>query len=734
AVYILSVPHPKDSLASPDIISLCHPICRAVDPAENKRLENLIDAARPYAPWNTLSDFQYTETAVQGLLKPKFIDTQLKGMTGSWLGGQGNITMKNYREYRRVLTQSHVSGVQFRKATVQASLWGVEKKYTFFYRDPWEWIRSLATDSSLARVTAWKSRHMFYCENGHRERFIAEPWTAERWYKADSELPMPNPYPNCWVPLHVWLDKGLVTKHVKMFPIVARPLWLPSEIRNASGNGGGVFLGFMVMVKDPGNPKDRTDKENYEFAQFKREIYQQVLEIIFSSLYPRSWRGEVATCGDDLTRVLYPGFLIESLDFEEAWNFTCCRAGRAKFPCPRCLVSQEMLHFLQRTFEPRTSSSMRAVVRRAQNALNTTQKEKLLTEHGLHDIVHFMRNFRFSDPYQAVSYDLLHFDESGKWGHHLWPLILDLLGELRLLTEMTDMMGQFPRWRNLKHIDDLATKDFTDGQTHFDILKCIVFVLVQLLPADCSLIHCTRTLLQFRMMGGLRGMMDSRIEVFKLIQTHEYWCEKVSEDYDKNFRFPKQHFIVHAIQDILSKGVLRNATTRTGEGFHQEIAQHYRKTNFRDAEEQIAGEDEDQEAVACTRLIVDDFFWHLNGEDVDDQEATNVRKETAQFQQQSGRLIPKSKLPPASSDNHWIFGSVLRSGDSRSYEDLHAADDPVYHSFDPRLRDFLHNQFPGEYLTAEDRIEVEIFRCVYIAFQSKDNWTECEDILRCNHN
>jgi hypothetical protein len=63
------------------------------------------------------------------------------------------------------------------------------------------------------------------------------------------ELPIPNPYPNCWLPLHVWLDKGLITKHVKMFPIVLRLLWLPSEIRNASGNGGGVFLGFMVMVK-----------------------------------------------------------------------------------------------------------------------------------------------------------------------------------------------------------------------------------------------------------------------------------------------------------------------------------------------------------------------------------------------------------------------------------------------------------------------------------------------------
>ncbi|KAJ7823685.1 hypothetical protein B0H14DRAFT_2237484, partial [Mycena olivaceomarginata] len=164
AVYLLSEPHPKDLLAAGKIISLCHPTMREVDPTITKRVENLIDAARPYAPWTTLSDFQYTETAVQGLLKPKFIDTQLKGMTGSWLRGQGDITLKDYHEYRR--------------ATVKATLWGVEKKYTFFYRDPWEWIRSLVTDPSLASVTTWKSRRMFYCENGHREQFIAEPWTA----------------------------------------------------------------------------------------------------------------------------------------------------------------------------------------------------------------------------------------------------------------------------------------------------------------------------------------------------------------------------------------------------------------------------------------------------------------------------------------------------------------------------------------------------------------------------
>jgi hypothetical protein len=54
-------------------------------------------------------DFEYTETAVQGLLKPKLIDTQLRGMTGPWARRHGDITMKDYCDYRRVLTQACVA-------------------------------------------------------------------------------------------------------------------------------------------------------------------------------------------------------------------------------------------------------------------------------------------------------------------------------------------------------------------------------------------------------------------------------------------------------------------------------------------------------------------------------------------------------------------------------------------------------------------------------------------------
>ncbi|KAK7001187.1 hypothetical protein R3P38DRAFT_2417664, partial [Favolaschia claudopus] len=127
-------------------------------------------------------------------------------------------------------------------------------------------------------------------------------------------------------------------------------------------------------------------------------------------------------------------------------------------------------------------------------------------------------------------------------------------------------------WRNLKHINDLTTKDFTDGQTHLDILKCIVYILCEILPPKSTLIPCIRALLKCRMLLGLRVMTTSRqLVVQQCIEDYEKWCKRVSEDYDKNFKFPKQHYLIHALDDVRLKGVLRNGTTRTGEGIHQEV-------------------------------------------------------------------------------------------------------------------------------------------------------------------
>ena len=123
-----------------------------------------------------------------------------------------------------------------------------------------------------------------------------------------------------------------------------------------------------------------------EFAHFKREVYQKILSRIFASLQPRSQRGETHHCNDGISRILYPGVLIESQDGEEASYFCACRAATANFPCPKCLVHKSNLSNITKTFEPRTSVSMQFVLELASQATSKSSKERILQDHGLHDI------------------------------------------------------------------------------------------------------------------------------------------------------------------------------------------------------------------------------------------------------------------------------------------------------------------------------------------------------------
>jgi Plavaka transposase len=185
--------------------------------------------------------------------------------------------------------------------------------------------------------------------------------------------------------------------------MLLRAAWLPRNIRNASGNGGGILLGYMPIVsyscrlksnqyllnekiEDPADPSDRSNAETLEFAQFKREVYQKILGWIFATLKKCLQLGETHWCNDDVVRILHPGILIEAQDGEESSYFCACRAALANFPCPKCLVPKSELHRLTKSFTPRTSESMRSVFELASHATSKTAKEKILRDYGLHDI------------------------------------------------------------------------------------------------------------------------------------------------------------------------------------------------------------------------------------------------------------------------------------------------------------------------------------------------------------
>jgi len=91
---------------------------------------------------------------------------------------------------------------------------------------------------------------------------------------------------------------------------------------------------------------------------------------------------------------------------------------------------------------------MQAAIALATKAKTKGQREEILKDKGLHNVEvslipnnklflfrhtyhhatqHFLWHFRFSDPYRAYLYDTLHSNDLGKWGKHLWVLLLAVL-------------------------------------------------------------------------------------------------------------------------------------------------------------------------------------------------------------------------------------------------------------------------------------------------------------------
>ncbi|KAJ7031237.1 hypothetical protein C8F04DRAFT_1211531 [Mycena alexandri] len=402
-----------------------------------------------------------TEIAVTGLLPEPLANN---------LFCRSHVTLKNLKEMEATLESARKYGVRFKTVTISASYNGTKHKITFEYRDPWDWNTRLLEDETLGPHMIFNSVRKYYCEGTEAETFceriIDEPNTADTWAECESQLPDPDPYPHCALLLHFWLDEGLMTKRLTMHPMVLRGLFLPGNIRNASGNGGGILLGCMYGFPDFGDPSNRSPAENLEYAKFKMKVYQRILRVIFSSLKDRSWSGETLECWDKLVRVFHPDIAICSLDGKEAAYFNACRAALANHPCPKCLVHKCDLHRLMETFKLCTPVTMKAAVRRATKAPTKTEREAILKKNGLHGIDHFLWDFRFSDPYTAYSYDTIHSDDLGKWGHHLWPLLLDVLEGLSGKSTFAE------KWPGLKHFNQVTTTHFANGQAFYDILKC----------------------------------------------------------------------------------------------------------------------------------------------------------------------------------------------------------------------------------------------------------------------
>ncbi|KAJ6499836.1 hypothetical protein DFH09DRAFT_1336383 [Mycena vulgaris] len=717
-------PAPLPPGKSRDIIPLDTACGRESTSARLRR--QLVPAGRPpWAPFPSRADFEWAESVY--MMPTDIIKAQLKGLHSNWCR-ETNIKIQTADELKTYLDRTKSYVVEFHEHKFDEVFEDEIHHFRFFYRNPWDWLLDLVSDPTLADDIVWYPSRKYLVIDGNRQRLRDEFCNADKWWDMQSTLPVVAGLPHCLVPLLAWLDKGRVSSHTNMHPIIFRPLFLPSAIRNGSGNGGGELGGFMVQVEDRKDPEDRSQAAKIRFAKFKRDVYHRVLKVIFvESLKWQASGGQCISCGDGRERVLFPRVPVLSLDGEEACTCAATRSSLADFPCPRCLVRQDQLHnFFSKTlnFSLRTTATMKAIYEQARGERFKGVAEDLLQRHGLHSTENAFWSLEGSDPYEAISYDTLHADDTGKWGRHVWPLLQDVLAATGLKGMVTANMSKVPRWPGLKHFNNVTTKDINDGQSWLDIEKCILPCVVQLLPKNSPLVHAIRAHLLTRMMMGLHCISEEQLKRKSAYQ-EEYGklCVKLNEKYNKSFDFPKQHALWHSTPDILSKGPHSIYCTRVNEGFHQETREIYGRLNKRNVDEQMTRLDATREGMARIRMTLNQYDAEIS----ERIEALAKRADVSPANIQD--------MPDSLDKDHWRLGAPQNLVDVRSaMKNTTWINDSMRNNFTYTLRTFIRDTFPDELLRAdgEDSIQIRPFQCLYLNYTSLENWTDCCDVLRCN--
>ena len=105
-MYIKILHHPHSGLKEPGIVPLQGDHIRAVEDRPSVPQAML----KPWAPFRSRSDFEYTETAVQGLLNEDVVNKQLYGLHNGW-AEKSCITLRSYVDMERSLAAARQCGI-----------------------------------------------------------------------------------------------------------------------------------------------------------------------------------------------------------------------------------------------------------------------------------------------------------------------------------------------------------------------------------------------------------------------------------------------------------------------------------------------------------------------------------------------------------------------------------------------------------------------------------------------
>ncbi|KAI5998520.1 hypothetical protein F5J12DRAFT_906856 [Pisolithus orientalis] len=520
----------------------------------NAASPTMVDST-PWKPFKTRGDYLFAEIALDAGLNK----TQVNGLLELFL-----------------LVTKGAELTPFTKHVISAPYKGKEMEFEVHTRPVWDWALDLLTDPQLAPHFVWDAEWVYKHNGEEYERFYGEPWTCDRWWDIQSQLPadVENAIPFCFI---LYADKTRLSSHgtVKGYPVVVRCANLPVDIRNSESS-------WLPII-----PEDAAEEGKLGYTTLKCVVWHESAIKLFKAMVHFSATGFQHRCWDEIIQYLFPLFLILSADYEEQCMMSLIQGQNGKAPCPICLVPLELLHDISKTFALHNAGQGEEALRVYNDC--KAAGEAILKKLGLCPVPNVFWHIRYSDPHLALSFDRLHY----------LKIILRYLGrDAEAMVEQ--LTKEFPCWQKLFQFH-------SHPQVFYPALSILTKAAC---PEGYLLLGLISSYLQLDSLIGLDIQTDrtlSAIETELLVFNERLQAYKecamnssipgLKVDWD----FPKVHLWKHVVRDIREKGAVRNYSTRPNEKMHGPLKEAYQDhSNGRDVAGQILHVD--QHILACRLL------------------------------------------------------------------------------------------------------------------------------------
>ncbi|KAG1904191.1 uncharacterized protein F5891DRAFT_1126623 [Suillus fuscotomentosus] len=419
-------------------------------------------------------------------------------------------------------------------------------------------------NSRFAKHFVFDAQRLYKYNGARFTCFFNEPWTANTFWDAQVYAK-----PLAFI---LYADKNKLSSFgtQKGYLIIARIANLPIEIWNGVGVAGSRVVGWLPIVN-----KNQKDSGKASFVNFKNAVWHESFLQLIESAIQHSKTGYWFDCGDLIRRLLWPIILILSADYEEQCIMSLICGLKGKFPCPVCLVPQDM---------------------------QSIYTEELTLRTTLQNIFWKVHH---CDIHRALSWDCMHANNGGLWSNHLWVELQFWITDLgrEAAVQIDSNFDAFLRWPDLQHFSCVMKIDFTDSATHEDISKVSLEV-----HTEDTIAAGRETLCEFS------TLLDEYIT-------------KSEPETGKNWNFPKKHSNVHVFNDILAKGATRNYNTKPNERMHGPLCAIYlRWTNFKNVATQIIHYDHWLLTLTSMRSEIDDLDEYTRQQVVDPEAGEEIKE------------------------------------------------------------------------------------------------------------